>query len=1186
MAQTHYLAYEIHLSDQAEVELRSAARSRVNLPRNDLAAGVLRTRAWDDFGYLYAGPERAAREYPGTVVVNTSQPKPLNPPYITSESILGVGSRDRYPTNVDSFDRKSGGWFGISFLFGTTHHYIWRGTYVYTPNTTPVDGPNTPSAPATIRQRRWADGFEYPAHGEGSTGGESALSEFVHRDASRHPDGLGLRICEPINATKQHNTNEFRTGLQPTTSWERLYIRVHTLPTAAFQFWHAQSSAGAANAAEINLLPSGQLAVYDVTNASVRNIMGTAATPLTLGKWYRLDILMKTGTAAAPIEGYVKLYINRVEVLNITFPVGGWGAVGFHSSSSVGNLLALSLGVCMDLDDWICGDLITTLANELPLDWLNGSRVVKLTPDAFGPSHNLVDWGANKNPYQLGGTPSLDNTTNDLTSTVASTIAEVDLTTEVLFKIASDKNAINNGIVALTVGLHEQTNVGRNAGILSIARNGGAYVDSAALSQGSTINFDNFAYMPSGLAAPEVLTALLVKFTAGTGVASQFVRGLQATAEILGVFEESDLVITSAGGSNLPPVAFPSVGPHNAPYERSPWAYNTGTAPISPVVSHSGQYTGNGTLTELKFRAPVSFLHIRRVTATIGMGSFWFSAMMAGTRGITQVYRPERVLRGRWGLIVPAPPAGEDQQESECTIRIVGNDAQSNASGVVYEFMAFEDPGMRFCEMGQIRHNRGTVDRTTLLFKTAFLARFGLFWRRSASGSTNVAFYCKGPGHAAGDVNRLDNTVTAACLDFIAGGVTTKSAFVPAGGASGDQELPFALFRSDDGSGDPGIPNTLQILTWTGDGSSRLVAFAGTTKRPKWAIVVGHNGTTIFRDPSHTGTTSSQYATGDTLTPNASTGITAGGPGTMSVGTALNANGVVYEALVFMGGDTAGNNGWDDGGEDIPVEPIEPPDWPSDPPGGDPDDPDPPIDGGDPPTDPGDGGGGDPGGVDFGTQCVAASTKVCQQALNFIGINELLVDIVTDNTPEATMCRLFYEDCVNEALREFPWDFATKYANLTYVAGSQEFGAGVNDDWSYSFRVPTDCLFPRRLVRPDKQRKFDPDPPPFRQTGADATGRLLVTNWRDPESTDDAPAAQLEYTYRPGCAAGQGDALFRQALAWLIAHKLAPSMTRNKVTAADAWAMYLHTVNRAATVNARAQQQEVTQGDAEWIRGR
>ena len=1184
MAQTHYLAYEIHLSDQAEVERRSAALSRVNLPRNSLTSPLI-TRNWNDFGYLYAGPERAAAEYPGCVIVNTSQPKPLNPPYITSENILGVGTRDRYPTNVDAFDRKSGGWFGISFLFGTTHHYIWRGTYVYTPNTTPVDGPNTPSAPDPIRQRRWADGFEYPAHGEGSTGGESALSEFVHRDASRHPDGLGLRLCEPINAIKTHNTNEFRTGLQPTTSWERFYIRVWTLPTAAFQFWHAQSSAGAANACELFLLPSGQLALYDVTNASVRNIMGTMATPLTLGKWYRIDLLLKTGTAAAPTEGYAKLYVGRVQQLNITYPTGGWGAVGFHSSSSFGNLLANTFGVCMDIDDWIGGDLINTIANNLPLDWLNGSRVVKLTPDAYGPSHNAAVWGANKTPYQLGSTPSLDASVNDYDSTTAGSILEVDLTTEVLFKIASDKNAINNGIVALTAGLHNQRNIGGGDGTLSIARNGGAYVDTP-IAQATTINFDNAAYMPSGLTAPEPLTALTLKFTAGSGAQDKIVRGLQATAEILGVFEESDLVVNSAGGDNLPPVAFPSVGPHNSPYERSPWAYSTGTAPISPVVSHSGQYTGNGSLTELKFRAPVSFFHVRRVTAAVGGGGFWFSSMMSAMRNVTQIYRPSRMLRARWGLKVPAPPAGEDQQEAECTIRIEGNEANTNAVGVVYEYIAFEDPGMRFCITGQVHHNRGSVDRTTTLFKSAFLARFGLFWRRTASGSTNVAVYCKGPGHAAGDVNRLDNIVTAAALDFTAGGVITKSAFVAGAGATGDQELAIALFRSDDGSGDPGIPNTIQILTWTGDGTaSRTIAFAGTTKRPKWALIVGHNGTSIFRDPSHTGTTSSQYATADSLTANASTGITGGGPGTMSVGSVLNSNGVIYEALVIMGGDTAGNNGWDDGGEDIPVEPLEPPDWPTDPPGGDPDDPDPPDI--DPPTDPpGDGGGGDPGGIDFGTQCVAASTKVCQQALNFIGINELIVDITTDNTPEATMCRLFYEDCVNEALREFPWDFATKYANLTYVAGSEETGAGVNDDWNYSFRVPTDCLFPRRLVRPEKKRTFDPEPPVFRQTGADTVGRLLLTNWRDPESTDDAPTAQLEYTYRPGCAAGQGDALFRQALAWLLAHKLAPSMSRNKVTAADAWAMYLHTVNRAATVNARAQQQEVGQGDAEWIRGR
>jgi hypothetical protein len=346
-----------------------------------------------------------------------------------------------------------------------------------------------------------------------------------------------------------------------------------------------------------------------------------------------------------------------------------------------------------------------------------------------------------------------------------------------------------------------------------------------------------------------------------------------------------------------------------------------------------------------------------------------------------------------------------------------------------------------------------------------------------------------------------------------------------------------------------------------------------------FAIIQASNGAALQRDPSHTGTTSVAL---NPQTVNASTGIVSGGIDQITVGSTLNANGITYNVFVLPGSIDAGNNGWSQNGEFEPVDPIVPVDWPGDGQSDvDPDDFEIPPGGG---GTGGDTGGGDPTGADFGTQCIPASTKVCQQAMAYIGITEPIVNILTDATPEAELCRLFYEDCVNEALREFPWDFATRYAVMPRVVGTTE--VPVNDDWTYSYRVPADCLFPRRLVRPEKKRAFDPDPPMFRQTGADDTGRLILSNWRDPETDDTAPTALLEYTYRPDCAAGQGDALFRQALAWLLASKIAPGVSRNKITAAEAWRMFLFTVNRASTVNARAQQQDVVQGDPDWIRGR
>jgi hypothetical protein len=336
------------------------------------------------------------------------------------------------------------------------------------------------------------------------------------------------------------------------------------------------------------------------------------------------------------------------------------------------------------------------------------------------------------------------------------------------------------------------------------------------------------------------------------------------------------------------------------------------------------------------------------------------------------------------------------------------------------------------------------------------------------------------------------------------------------------------------------------------------------------------------------------------------------------VGSALNSNGIVYELVVFMGGSAAGNGGWSDNGTFEPLPPVAPPCTDPDT-GAEEDCPctdltddgvddcgdcddcecvddecscvgadcetecDPSVEECTEPPEPcvGD------GCVEFGDQCVSESQKVCNQALSHIGVSQVLVDIATDTGVEAQQCRLHYDSAVNHLLEEFPWDFATKYADLQWLDGddaSQEDHH--NSDWIFSYRLPTDYIAARRIVRPYVAREHDPDPPMFRQAGNDSTGKRLLTNYRDPlwEATVLRPVqVTLEYTYKPTCVASHADAIARQALAWLMAAKLAPSLSRNKLTVQDCIAMFSFYVNKARARNATKQQQTVVQGDASWI---
>jgi hypothetical protein len=95
------------------------------------------------------------------------------------------------------------------------------------------------------------------------------------------------------------------------------------------------------------------------------------------------------------------------------------------------------------------------------------------------------------------------------------------------------------------------------------------------------------------------------------------------------------------------------------------------------------------------------------------------------------------------------------------------------------------------------------------------------------------------------------------------------------------------------------------ITSYTGDGvSSRNIALALGNHAPVWAIVVPHNtGNVVYRDPGSTGLRSYQLAGGGNTT---DAGIIGGGNDFLTVGTFLNAVGVVYDVFALPGLNSLG----------------------------------------------------------------------------------------------------------------------------------------------------------------------------------------------------------------------------------------------------------------------------------------
>jgi len=1106
---TVILQYQINLTDVALV---------AQLQGTTFAGGAM--------GAVIKAPDQAAIDYSAPKLV---KPYEFVAPSITSE---WFGTGDHFPTNVAKFDRKSGGWFGIPLLFGDTTHYYWRGIFVYSP---PLGGGGGGGTPAPISQRRWIDGFELPNNGEGGTVpsvGENA------RMASRHCEGMGLAL-RSTTTIRSHNVNENAAGYTPNKTWERLYIRLVQVPAAATTFWRCRGSVENATGLALQVTPSGQIAFNKVDNVGGYALVATTSA-INLNQWYRVDILFEFGSAAK-----AQLYLNGVQALNVTsFIAGGITTAGrTHVSSELGDSAANTLS--LDIDDWMSADWPATLDG---LDWINGSHMCLVRPQARASSDTGA-WAGDvrtlmQRPTNNAGV-SLSSTTN---------AGRLAVTTDAAYMIESMPNTI--GCAAFVVALNN-SRVGAANGQLGYKIDVAAEV-LAAITQSTTQGWNTVMYRPSGLTAAVKIAPLELVHTKGADTNSSSVFALQAVAEVLGIFGEEDKQL-QAPTLNIPPG---HSGIHNAPYPRTPWA-QLGQPPQSPVILVTGTYVGNGSGQDLVFKAPVHFLRIRPLTGDAG-GVTWWSTLMGAHRGSDEAPTAGLMPRAEVDLtFLPAP--GEDQQQTRYLVRIGGAHAQSNANTVVYSYFAFCDPGMRFLLNGALTGHKGTADLVTALIHTTFLPDWLWLFNELIGSGTTGRLSTKGPGNAAASVSTLTVAEVANALTMAAGALTAKTAFYT---INQPNQIAFAAFRKDDGSGDPGVPRVVQITSYVGDGAaSRTLALAPASgRRPMWAMVVPNNGgAAIFRDPSHTTVTSTQVPS----TANASTGITAGGIDQITVGSALNSNGVTYNVISFPGDSVAGNGGWSVAGEFVPVDPAPPVDGPWDDMPEDPDDPGP-----QPEPEPGP---ETPPGSDFATGCVAATTKIANVALSRLGITKQIANVSTDQTPEATVARLHYVDALEATLRDFPWPFATRYATLTLVAGTDT--VPVNDDWTYSYRAPSDMLFARRFVgAAGEKRSYDPEPEMFR-IGSDSTGPLLYTDVVEAD-------AKLEYTFRPSCAASSGDAMFRSALGWRLAHEMAPGLSRDQKKVDYCYAMYLDQIARAKVAAANESQQDPNMPDAPWISGR
>lgn len=153
---------------------------------------------------------------------------------------------------------------------------------------------------------------------------------------------------------------------------------------------------------------------------------------------------------------------------------------------------------------------------------------------------------------------------------------------------------------------------------------------------------------------------------------------------------------------------------------------------------------------------------------------------------------------------------------------------------------------------------------------------------------------------------------------------------------------------------------------------------------------------------------------------------------------------------------------------------------------------------------------------------MSSDADICNMALSHLGNAVEIQDLAAEKSKEAQACRRFYAQCRDQVLRDFAWPFATRFVALALVE------ADPTAEWGFSYRYPSGCMTPRRIVT--RQRvETEASRVPFR-LARDATGQLILTDLEDPT---------LEYT-EAITDPSQFDPDFVAALALLLAGNIGP----------------------------------------------
>lgn len=178
-----------------------------------------------------------------------------------------------------------------------------------------------------------------------------------------------------------------------------------------------------------------------------------------------------------------------------------------------------------------------------------------------------------------------------------------------------------------------------------------------------------------------------------------------------------------------------------------------------------------------------------------------------------------------------------------------------------------------------------------------------------------------------------------------------------------------------------------------------------------------------------------------------------------------------------------------------------------------------------------------------------SAVDICNLALSRIGVLQQITSIdPPDATPAGLACAAVYTLCRKELMHDFPWPFASKYAELALLATDP------NEEWTYAYAYPSDCLRIRRLTSSNDPTRTSPswdredtNPYPFPYEIGYIDGQTVIYT--------DLQAAWCKYTFDMEDT-NPWTPEFANILAWRLAVDLAYPLANSEERRATAQKNY------------------------------